>query len=243
MDTSKRGHPVTRLAEQLIELEHPKDVIQAAGQWMAYRLERDSFRWLKSRTSLERRLDGRLERIQFEGSRWNKSGKLIEFSIVELEVFDEGLEAWRRSNPNLTVERPESVEGIVCATSFLDISQEARAIVTHPSHRIAAIDRLCEHAREVALPWFSSSGDPENLASATPEALLRPTAFGQDLLEFLVSRGLYREARTLIQRFYSIGDEYRDAISEGRNLAINGGRPIWHSPLALGWSSEVLGLL
>jgi hypothetical protein len=243
MATNEQGRSATHLAERLIELEGPKEVLLAAGEWMAYRLERDGFRWLKGRTSLERRLDGRLECMRLEGSRWNKAGKLIEFSIVGLEVFDEGLKAWRKSNPGLTVERPESVEGIVCATSFLDISREAKAIVTLPSDRIAVVDRLCEHAREVALPWFSSSEDPENLADVVPDALLRPTGFGQDLLEFLVSRGFHGEARSLIQRVISLGDSYRDAISEGRDLAIGGGRANWHSPQALGWSGEVLGLL
>lgn len=243
MATNEQGRSAAHLAEQLIGLEGPKEVFLAAGEWMAYRLEQDGFQWLKSRTSLERRLDGRLERMRLEGSRWNKAGKLIEFSIVGLEVFDEGLKAWRQSNPGLTVERPESVEGIVCATSFLDISREAKAIVTLPANRLAVVDGLCEHAKEVALPWFSSSENPEVLAATVPDALLRPTGFAQDLLELLVSRGFRGEARSLIQRVLSLGDSYRDAFSKGRDLAVSGGSPGWHSPQALGWSSETLGLL
>ncbi|MFE2723386.1 hypothetical protein [Kitasatospora sp. NPDC059327] len=243
MATNEQGRSATRLAERLIELEGPKEVLLASGEWMAYRLERDGFQWLKGRNSLERRVDGRFERMRLEGSRWNKRGKLIEFSIVSLEVFDEGLKAWRQSNPGLTVERPESVEGIVCAASFLEISREAKVIVTLPSDRLAVVDGLCEHVREVALPWFSSSEDPENLAEVVSDALLRPTGFGQDLLEFLVSRGFHGEARSLIRRAISLGDSCSDAIREGRDLAISGGRPNWHSPQALGWSGEVLGLL
>ncbi|MFJ3793306.1 hypothetical protein [Kitasatospora sp. NPDC090091] len=243
MATNEQARSTACLAERLIELESPKEVILAAGEWMAYRLEQEGFRWLGGRTSLERRLDGRLERIRLEGSRWNRSGKLIEFSVVGLEVFDRELEAWRKSNPGLTVERPDSVGGIVCAVSFLDISREAKAIVTISANRISAVDSLCEHTKEVALPWFSSSGDPENLAEAVPGALLRPTGFGQDLLEFLVSRGLHEEARSLIRRILALGELYRDAFSEGRGLAVSGGRPMWHSPQALGWSSEVLGLV
>ncbi|MFF1605112.1 hypothetical protein ACFVYV_48480 [Streptomyces mirabilis] len=240
---TNRQERAAQLAGQLIGLESPKEVVLAAGEWISYRLEQEGFRWLKGRTSLERRLDGRLERIRLEGSRWNKTGRLIEFSIVGLEVFDEGLKAWRQSNPGLTVERPDSVEGIVCATSFLDISREAKAIVTLPADRIAVVDRLCEHVKEVALPWFRSSEDPENLAGAVSDALLRPTGFGQDLLELLVSRGFRGEARSLIQRVLSLGETYRDSFSGGRSLAISGGRPSWHSQQALGWSSEVLGLL
>lgn len=231
------------LREQLTRLEVPKEVFLASGDWMAYRLRGEGFRWLRSRTSLERRIDGRLERMRLESSRWNDAGKLIRFSVVSLEVFDEGLKAWRRSNPDLTVERPDSMEGIVCATSFLDISREANALVTLPENRIENVDKLCGHVKEVALPWFRSVEDPEELASTVSDALLRPTGFGQDLLELLVSRGLLREAESLIERATLLGESHRDSFSEGRELAISGGRPSWHSKQALGWSSEVLGLL
>ncbi|MFJ9523489.1 hypothetical protein ACIRPK_35315 [Kitasatospora sp. NPDC101801] len=243
MTTSGQELSAAQLAERLIGLEVPKEAIAAAGEWMAYRLESDGFQWLKSRSSLERHLDGRLERMRLEGSHWNKAGKLIEFSIVSLEVFDEELQAWRRSNLERTVERPGSMEGIVCATSFLDISREAKAIITLPARRLAAVDRLYEHAKEVALPWFKSSENPEELAEAVPDALLRPTGFAQDLLELLVSRGLSEEARSLIQRVLALGESHRDSFTQGRDLAINGERPLWHSPQSLGWSSEVLGLI
>ncbi|MEV5477354.1 hypothetical protein ACFYOF_18545 [Streptomyces sp. NPDC007148] len=243
MATNEQERSAAHLAERLIGLEGPKEVFLAAGEWMAYRLESDGFRWLNGRTSLERRLDGRLERMRLEGSRWNRAGKLIEFSIASLEVFDDELQAWRRLNADRTVERPGSMEGIVCATSFLDISREAKAIITLPVSRLAAVDRLYEHAREVALPWFRSSEDPEGLAAAVPDALLRPTGFAQDLLELLVSRGLSEEARSLIQRVLALGESHRDSFTEGRDLAINGERPLWHSPQSLGWSSEVLGLI
>lgn len=243
MVTNGQQRSVTHLAERLVHLEAPKEVVLAAGEWMAHRMDQDGFQWLRGRTSLERRVDGRIERIRLESGRWNKTGKLIEFSVVGLEVFDQGLKEWRQCNSDLTVERPDSAEGIVCATSFLDISREAKAIVTISGSRVAVVDRLCDHVREVALPWFDSSRKLEDLAEAVPDALLRPTGFGQDLVEFLVSRGLYAEARSLIRRVLSLGEGYRDSFSQGRDIAISGGRPSWHSPQALGWSSEVLGLL
>ncbi|MBV6699494.1 hypothetical protein [Kitasatospora aureofaciens] len=243
MATNEQGRSAARIAERLIGLEGPKEVFLAAGEWMGYRLESDGFRWLNGRTSLERRLDGRLERMRLEASRWNRAGSLIEFSIVGLEVFDEELQAWRGSNADRTVERPGSMAGIVCATSFLDISREPKAIITLPAGRLVAVDRLYEHAKEVALPWFRSSEIPEGLASAVPDALLRPTGFAQDLLELLVSRGLAEEARALIRRVLELGEPHRESFSEGRNLANKGERPLWHSPQALGWSSEILGLI
>jgi hypothetical protein len=243
MVTHRRERSATHLAEQLVRLEAPKEVFLAAGEWMAHRMEQDGFHWLKGRTSLGCRIGGRLERIRLEASRWNKTGKLIEFSVVGLEVLDQGLKEWRQRHPDLTVERPDSTQGIVCATSFLDISREAKAIVTASDSRVTVVDRLCDHARETALPWFASTREPEYLAEAVPDTLLRPTGFGQDLLEFLVSRGLYAEARSLIQRILSLGEGYRDSFSNGRDIAVSGGRPSWHAPQALGWSSEVLGLL
>ncbi|MEW2508293.1 hypothetical protein AB0878_48310 [Amycolatopsis sp. NPDC047767] len=234
---------VARLAERLIGLERPSDVFLAAGEWMAHRLEPDGFRWLKSRTSLERRLDGRLERIELESSHWNRAGKFIAFGIVALEVFDDELRAWRLSNADRTAQRPGAMEGILCATSFLDICRDYRAIITVPVGRVEAVDRLYGQVKEVALPWFGSSESPERLATAISDDLLRPTEFAQDLVEFLVSRGLLEEARSLIQRVLALGEMHRKYFNEGRQLAIKGERPAWHSPQSLGWSSEVLELV
>jgi len=95
---------------------------------------------------------------------------------------------------------------------------------------------------EVALPWFAALRDPVALAGAVPVAVLRPTAFAQDLLELLVSRGLTEEAEALIGRFRSLSSAHEAAFADGLELARVGGRPDWHTPPALGWSSRVLGL-
>lgn len=243
MATGEQRRPAKDLIEPLVELEDARKVFLAAGEFLGYLLEQDGFRWFKSRSSLERRSGGRTECIRLESSHWNRTGKLIEFSVTALDVFDEGLKAWRQSNPDVTLERPDSMAGILCGTSFLEISREATAIITRPLERVAVLDGLCQHVKQVALPWFQCSEDPENLVAAVPDALLRPTGFSQDLLEFLVSRGFLEEARFLIRRVLSLGDSHREAFAEGRHLALGGTRPRWHSSQALGWSGEVLGLL
>jgi len=124
------------LAGRLLDLVEPKDVFSVAGEWIAYRLHDEGFRWIKRQAVLRRRDSGRTENIYLERSHWNRAGRLIEFSVVKLDVFDEKLEAWRRAHPELTVERPPSIAAILAATSFLDISRESRAIITHPIERL-----------------------------------------------------------------------------------------------------------
>ncbi|MBD2895321.1 hypothetical protein amrb99_42560 [Actinomadura sp. RB99] len=52
------------------------------------------------------------------------------------------------------------------------------------------------------------------------------------------------QARLLIERVLELDRKQREAFPEGRHLAGQGlaGRPRWHTPQALGWTSAVLGL-
>ncbi|MEU3843829.1 hypothetical protein AB0E88_27815 [Streptomyces sp. NPDC028635] len=104
--------------------------------------------------------------ITLETSKWNRSGHLIRFIVASLTVFDDGLAAWRRANPDLTVRRPESVEAIVCASSFLDMSSEHVVVLTRPEERWARLERCATHLRSTALPWFAGSADPEHRNAA-----------------------------------------------------------------------------
>jgi hypothetical protein len=227
----------------LVGAARPQDVFLASGELMAHLLKSEGFRWLKSKTRLVRRADSRLEEIRLEPSRWNRTGKLVEFGVTSLRVYDDRLMRWRRSHPELTVKRPPGVAGIVCATSIHLVSLECQAIVTYPEGRAVEIDRICRHIQEVVLPWFQASSDPATVATAVPDLLLHSTGFAQDLLEFLVSSDRQDQAVLLMRRVQAIGDSYSAGFAEGRDLAAAGGRPKWHTPQAVGWSSYMLDLL
>ncbi|MEU1619105.1 hypothetical protein ABZ479_17640 [Streptomyces sp. NPDC005722] len=224
----------------LVRSEKPADVVRAGAACLAQML--DGFVWVSSRQALERRVSGRREVMAVEKSKWNRSGHFIEFTVASLTVFDDGLGAWRRANPELTVRRPESVEAIVCASSFLNLSSEYSVALTRPEERQARLERFAGHLRDTALPWFASSADTEQIARTAPDALLTAWGFAQDLLEFLVSSGCGSQARALWERVRERNADHQQAFLAGQSMARTGERPQWHTPEALGWSASVLSL-
>jgi hypothetical protein len=155
-------------------------------------------------------------------SKYNRSGHVIEFIVESLTVFDDDLGAWRRANADLTVRRPESVEAIVCASSFLDMTSEHFVVLTQSDGRLAKLEQAAAHLRETALPWFAGSAQPERLARSVPEALLTPWGFAQDLMEFLVSTGNHAEAHTLWRRVRESNVPHQQAFTAGGGMAQTG---------------------
>ncbi|MFD5610583.1 hypothetical protein [Kitasatospora sp. NPDC127060] len=229
------------LITRLIEAEKPADVVHAGAACLAGML--DGFGWVRSRHSLERREAVRREVLQLEKSKWNRSGHLIKFSVTSLTVFDDNLGRWRRANPELTVRRPESVESIVCASSFLDTPGQHFVVLTQPEERPTRLEQFAAHLRDTALPWFASTADPEQIARTAPDPLLTGWGFAQDLVEFLVSTGHHPQAQALWRRVQEHQPAHQQAFAAGRAMAGTQERPRWHTPEALGWSASVLGLL
>lgn len=229
------------LTVRLIEAEKPADVVHAGAACLARML--GDFEWARSRQSLERRDAGRCEVIQLEKSKWNRSEGLIKFTVTSLTVFDDGLGSWRRANPELTVDRPESMESIVCAASFLDMSRRHFVVLTRPDERPARLEQFAAHLRETALPWFAATADPEQAVLMTPDDLLTAWGFAQDLLEFLISTGHHAQARMLWERVQKQHPAHQQSFAAGRAMAGTGERPRWYTPETLGWSASVLELL
>lgn len=188
------------------------------------------------------RAAGRSERIGFQGSRHNRAGRHVHIGTAWLEVHDEGLGRWRQRHPAVTVLRPPSVADLLCWSSYFDLSGRATTVLTDPRKRVTAAEALAVDLEAIALPWLAATRDATALAGAVPDGLLRPTAFAQDLLEYLVSRDLPDQARALIRRFVAISPAHAEAFAGGRRMALAGERPNWHAPPAFGWSSHVLGL-
>ncbi|WP_143687101.1 hypothetical protein [Streptomyces sp. TLI_171] len=118
------------LTTRLIQADKPADVVHAGATCLAAML--GGFRWVRSRHSLERQESVRREVLQLEKSKGNRSGSLIKFTVTSLTVLDDDLGRWRRANPELTVRRPESVESIVCSSSFLDLPGQHFVVLTQP---------------------------------------------------------------------------------------------------------------
>lgn len=228
------------LIGRLTQLEKPAEIVQTGAACLAEML--DGFAWVSSRQSLERRGSGRREVITLEKSKWNRSGHLVQFIVASLTVFDDGLGAWRRANRDLTVDRPESVEAIVCACSFLDMSSEYAVVLTRPEERWSRLEQCAAHLRDTALPWFADSADPAQVARTAPDALLTAWGFAQDLIEFLVSSGHHAQACELWERVQGRNPANQQAFAAGQVMARAGERPRWHTPEALGWSAAVLRL-
>lgn len=226
---------------RLIEADRPADVVHAGAACLAGML--DGFGWVRSGHSLERRESFRREVLQLEKSKWNRSGHLIKFSVTSLTVFDDDLGAWRRANPELTVRRPESVESIVCASSFLDMPGQHFVVLTHPEERRTRLEEFAAHLRDTALPWFASTADPEQIVRTAPDPLLTGWGFAQDLMEFLVSTGHHLQAKVLWKRVQEHQPAHRQAFVAGRAMAETREQPGWHTPEALGWSASMLDLL
>lgn len=233
--------PQPDLVARLVQSELPADVVHAGAACLAQML--GGFVWVRSRQSLERRTEGRREVIRLAKSKYNRSGRLIELIAEALTVFDDDLGTWRQANAGLTVNRHESVESIVCASSFLDMSSSYFVVLTRRHTRVAQLERFADHLSETALPWFASSADPQVTALAVPDALLTPWGFAQDLMEFLVSAGHDAEAHALWVRVRELHPNHQQRFMAGHSMAQSGDRPRWHTPEAIGWSASVLDLL
>ncbi|WP_245627489.1 hypothetical protein [Actinomadura oligospora] len=236
------------LTGPLADAERPADVRQAAALCMAAEFGPDGFRWIKSRRCLERRDGaGRVERLTLEPSYYNRTGSFMEFAVAQLHVDERAVGSWRIANHTSTVIRPDGALDVVCFTSCHDLGRvDFRNTVglTRPEKRVAHLATLCGQIRQIVLPWFESTRDPQRLVEAVPEALLGPFAYAPDLVEFLVVRGEHEQARLLIERVLEVEPKQREAFEEGRRLAGLGisGRPRWHTPQVLGWTSAVLDL-
>lgn len=231
-----------RLATRLFYLEKPSAVLHAAAGLLAVQIGDGEFRYSPSMRVLARQSAGRVESMRIESSHSNRTGRLIEVTVANLEVSDDALRTWRRRNPQLTVERGRLEGGIVCAMSFYDIAKQTRLVLTVPDTRVSQVAAFAGYLEQVALPWFAATADPVRLAETAPDALLTPWGFAVDLIEFLVSRDEREEARRLIERVLELDAAQRAGFQEGRQAARQGQRVRWHSALSLGWSSEMLGL-
>jgi hypothetical protein len=243
MDVAAQGSQGTGtdLVASLNSLDKPVDVIRAAGAWLAVELASESFMWLKSRQTVERRAGKRREQIHLQGSKWNHIGAVISFSAV-LIVRDGGLAAWRRANSDLTT-MSASNDDWLCSTQFGTLFHdftEGGADLGERERRLERLLRFAEKLRTVALPWFGAT-KAELRLDDIPESTL-DWCIGS-LIELMICRGENEQAQNLLHRWLALGGWRQEPFEIGQDLARKGLPPDRsRCAEAVGWSSVVLGL-
>jgi hypothetical protein len=231
------------LLTSLAAAEQPAEVVGAAGAWLASQLADNGFAWARSVLKLERRLGMRREQIRLQGSKWNRTGELIEFGAV-LNVRDGALRKWRRANPSLT--RYAGVNddwvcghplGVLAATWG-----QGQVDLTAAAMRGERLGAFLQLLRAEALPWFDGSAGPELVAGLLPDVTI--DLYVVDLAEWLVCRGDKEQAARLVERWLAKDPVRRSEFDAGRSLGERGERPgvsagRW---VTVGWSSAVLRL-
>ncbi|MEU7764328.1 hypothetical protein AB0B25_04300 [Nocardia sp. NPDC049190] len=226
-----------RLTHELVTLEQPRQVIHAAGRWLALNLADCGFdTWLKSSTSLQRRAGTRVEQISIQPSKFNRTGEYIGTSNITLLVYDNGL---RHTDVNLL--RPNHIatdNRWICRTTFagaLDYGRHYEINLTTPQQRISQLEDFARKVHEVAVPWFAYTRDPRNVGDL-PDGFLDSCL--PDIVDWLLGVDAQQAARTLIGRWLAL-DTVRDhrpphlrppawrttAFEKGQDIAAAGGYP------------------
>lgn len=227
----------------LVQAYSSKEVMRAAARWIASRTLAEDFTWIQSRKSLERRTDGRRESVILSSSYRNRPGRDIQIWVEALEVRDKDLSQWRRRYPGLTLERPNGMDDLVCAGSYIDFCgqlEEYQADLTFNDERPVRIAVLADYVRRIALPWFQSTAEPESLAEQISDHMILDSA--ADLMEYAVSKDLPDQARSILERARDLGVAEK-IFNEGCILAEQDRKPTWNSLHSIGWTATKLDLL
>ncbi|SEM70120.1 hypothetical protein SAMN05414137_14520 [Streptacidiphilus jiangxiensis] len=241
LDQEDDAQSTDALERLVVEAHGSREVFDAAGAWVGGQLATEGFVWVKSRKHWERRSGTRRDLISFASSADNRVGVRIDAWPESMQVMDGVLGGWRHAHPDLTFVRPDSVHAIACASSYLDhVRGYYQVRLETPALRLEHLTLAVHQLRETALPWFTRTADPARLSETVPDPLL--AGFAVDLVEYAISHGEREQARQLVDRAIAADSPLHSEFSLGRDMALRGERPQWHTKSALGWSSSVLGL-
>ena len=164
-------------ALSLVEASSPRDVVQAAGEWLAEPLTESGFVWVPGKSSLQRTIGHRTEEIHLQGATRNRAGKMNEVS-TQVVVWDRDLRGWRRANPGIALRQNDWLVGHPLGYVahrrngyvYGDYRDGVMSLLD-PDVRVAAVMAVGAVIHDAVLPWFADTAAPESMALA-PEVTL-----------------------------------------------------------------------
>jgi hypothetical protein len=231
-------------ALSLLEASSPRDVLQAAGEWLADQLAESGFVWARGKSSLQRRIGRRTEEIHLQGATETRTGKMIEVRM-QVVVWDRDLRDWRRANPGIALRQNEWLVGhplgyVAHRRNGYVYGDYSDGVVSFldPDVRAATIVAVGAVIRDAVLPWFVDTAAPESMALA-PEVTLGLA--GSSVLEWLASRDRVDLIPPTAQRLLELRPGMRAGYDQGIRLAREGRRPPnTDGAQQLGWSVATL---
>jgi hypothetical protein len=176
---------------ELVEAQAPREVVSAAGLWLAGELGPDGFAWSSSQLRLQRSWAGLHHQVHLQPSKYNRRGGPITV-LAMLNVRDPALARWRRSHPNVAVGAGDFVCGHLLgyasgrANGYLyGDASDGVLDLGDPAGRVSQLVAWLGMVREGVLPWFTEASDPDlAVRSRAGECTNSPAS----LVEWLASR-------------------------------------------------------
>ncbi|GIF77529.1 hypothetical protein [Asanoa siamensis] len=228
----------------LTSAERPRDVVTAAGRWLAEAL--DGFDWLSSRRLLRRRVGALTHQVALSPSSYNRAGESI-MVWTYVGARDAAYGLWRAAHPDL-VTAPEVRTDLYCAHMLgyatgrangytYGSSEDGDIDLTDPGSRGAALEAFVAKVREGVLPWFDEASDPDRIVDSVPG---RRTTRPVSVVEWLASRDRLDLIDAYAERFRNPPDRWEAGVTLAKSGAPAPG--MGDDLKSMGWSvTRILG--
>ncbi|MET7397519.1 hypothetical protein ABZS66_28935 [Dactylosporangium sp. NPDC005572] len=236
-----------QLAAEFVVACRPRDVVRAAGRYLANKLDDTGFAWLERTTTLARKWNGLLQEVPLQPSSLNRATGTITAQTL-LNLREPALAMWRRTNRDRCVTSGD----MICAHFLGYVSGRANGYVygdfddgeldlTDPAARIRHLDEFVAMFRIAVLPWFAEASDPDVAVSAP---VADRTNVPAALAEWFASRGRPDLVRAYVDRYRARRPATAEAIAVGAAIAATG-QPLsvehgGNLAVELGWVSVML---
>jgi hypothetical protein len=212
----------------LVDLALPREVVRAAGVWIADRLRPDGFVWLPSQLTLQRSLGTLRHQIHMQPSKYNRRGGPVTVQTM-LNVRDTALRRWGRLHQDLVLVEGDYVcghplgYGAGRANGYLYGEYEDGEIdLSVPAERERRLAAFVRMVREAVLPWFVEASDPDLILSSRAAD---KTSEPERIVGWLASRGRVDLVPAFAERYLRRHPGWADGYAHGATLAARGRRP------------------
>lgn len=235
------------IADALTTAARPRQVVDAAGAWLAAALAADGFRWLHRDRLIQRQQHALRHHIALAPSVHNRAGQSI-LVRTYVGVADPALRQWRLDHPHLVAAATDRdfvcghllgyAAGRVNGYLYGDAT-DGDLDLTEPASRERALTALVAIVGEGVLPWFAEASDPDTIVtSRAADCTSDPVA----IAEWLASRHrldlVDDYGRRYRARHAAAGDRCHRGVVAARNgdpNPNNGDRV-----MSMGWSITTL---